>query len=258
MSVCYLISLYVIDSDSTLYFVICDGKGKGQSHTTTTRHPAPYARHKCHHDDVLWLKPLYLEDGTRVKCVRSIIAMSGLTTRASHQSEYGRQSLNIAQFVDRVQRELTNLISDLHDMGFHWENLVLLVLSLNFGYGHTYDSTISVEVLTPLTHPVATDGFDFSSRITLAIETMKREFMVLCDFLRRVNYIPKTSVATMSMNMTLSCLHKYRISLESRGSETLHRFFSSVPAYLPTGLGLFPFNIRNYSNQRQPHGFSIV
>ena len=149
--------------------------------------------------------------------------MSGVTTRASHQSEYGRQSLNISQFVDRVQRELTNLVRDLHDMGFHWENLVLLVLSLNFGYGHTYDSTISVEVLTPLT--TTSYRFEFSTRITLCIETMKREFMVLCDCLRRVNYIPNTSVATMSMNLTLSCLHKYRISLESRGSQTLHPFF---------------------------------
>ena len=166
--------------------------------------------------------------------------MSGVTTRASHQSEYGRQSLNISQFVDRVQRELTNLVRDLHDMGFHWENLVLLVLSLNFGYGHTYDSTISVEVLTPLT--TTSYRFEFSTRITLCIETMKREFMVLCDCLRRVNYIPKTSVATMSMNLTLSCLRKYRISLESRGSQTLHRFFSSTLVNPPTGLGLVPFN----------------
>lgn len=150
-----------------------------------------------------------------------VVAMSGATSFPAHQTErsvYGTHSTVARSYVESVRTGLIQLVNTLHSMGFVWQQNVTLILKLDFGNGHTMCSTTTIQPLSPPVLSVVNPfelSLSFPGPMTNYVEFVKDGFMATLDTLRGRGYLPRTSEATMTMDLTLSSMRSFYVSMSS-------------------------------------------
>lgn len=133
----------------------------------------------------------------------------------THMSEFGEHSFLLTQYIDHVQKHLTDMVTELHNLGFSWESMSVFVITVNLGRGHSLSSTMHVEPLVPQSNPSTTSNF--SGAINCFLYLVKDRFASMIDTMRSNYLLPPTALASLSAELTVNPLRKFQMSMTSSG-----------------------------------------
>ena len=140
--------------------------------------------------------------------------MSGIWTVRTVQTEHGEHFNPVFTYVDSMQKLCTNLVSDLHANGFSWHGMIVFMLTIELGRGHSVSSTMT---MNPMTLSVPVRGVDFSDMINDFINMVKYDFGSLLELLRDFGHLSKCAVGCMTMELVLNSQRRFQVAMTTTG-----------------------------------------